>query len=178
MYDAEYKRIRIGWVFGFSDLERQILTSGLSLTDITETVDEFRTNGTKYILAMYRDIARKCMLTMMRLRCMTDGVCFHDIGSAGLVDKLSRPIDAARRHITFAERVKISQDLQLLFRFLSNVQQSINITKPQVSSQIDDLVAKMRDVSLLPFVPDEDSSEQTCADDLKLITATFHDRLV
>jgi hypothetical protein len=64
---------------GFSDLERQILTSGLSLTDILETVDEFRTNGTKYILAMYRDIARKCILTMMRLRHMTNGACFYDM---------------------------------------------------------------------------------------------------
>jgi hypothetical protein len=151
----------------FSDLERQILTSGLSLADISETVAEFRTNGRNYILAMYRDIARKCIVTMIRLRNLTGGACFEIVVSHYLVEKLSRPINKDRRYITSAERAHIIHDLMLLYQFLSYVQKHIARSSPNCKyslSQVDDLVTKMHKISLLPFVPNDDLGQQNGAD--------------
>jgi hypothetical protein len=90
----------------FSDLEKQILTTSLSLKDILVTIEVFRTNGS-YILATYREIARKSIFVLMRLALLTNDSCFETTRLEHLVDKLSRPISKERRHITKSERKNV-----------------------------------------------------------------------
>ena len=137
----------------FSALERQVMCSGLSLAGILTTVEEFRSRC-EHILGKYRDIARKCIYLIIKLRnAVTSRYFDSTLSDENIIDKLSHPITKERKYITIAERILVSKDLQILFNFLASFQKSHGLDDVDV----DIIVNKMKHVLSLDVPITEES---------------------
>jgi len=148
-------------VDAFSPTERQILSSGLSFLDLQSVVENFRLNG-DYILVVYRDMARKFILTMIRIRHLSNGKFFQNIHSESLIDKLSRPINATRRYISKSRREAVAFDMMRLFYHLVAVHTH---AYSSLASEIEMHTNKMERTTALGVVEDEDPPHQETADE-------------
>jgi hypothetical protein len=133
----------------FSSLEYQVLMSGLSLEDIASTAEEFGKDRSSYILAQYRDIARKSIIVLGRFNFLTNKTLFH-VDIKPLVQILSRPVTAERKHIRTKDRQVIFECLLQLFHVLTAVQirisQSQSLQSPHNSPQITKRVDELSDM--------------------------------
>jgi hypothetical protein len=148
----------------FSSLEYQVLMSGLSLEDIASTAEEFGRDRSSYILALYRDIARKSIIVLGRFNFLTNKTLFR-VDIEPLVQILSRPVTAERKHIRTKDRQVIFECLLQLFQVLTAVQirnsqsQSLQspYNSPQITKRVDELSDMLRNLKVAGPVCNSDN---------------------